>query len=98
MPRGTLTSNRVLENIDKVRFAGKAMLQNPGQVAKEAIRKMYEGKKLIIPGWRNKFLYKLWALLPQRMVDLILSGMFFRKEEKMKLRTTSIALHAIAVR
>ena len=97
-PGGTITSNRVLENIGKVRFAGKAMLQYPDQVAREAVRQMYDGKKLIIPGWCNKFLYKLWILLPQSLVDLILSGVFFRKEERMKFRTTSIALHAIAVR
>jgi uncharacterized protein len=99
-PGGTITSDRVLKNIDKMRFAGRAMLQQPGEVAQEAVKQMYQGKKLIIPGWHNKFLYQLWALMPQRILDLILIIIFFKKEAvaKIKNRTTAIALHAIAVR
>lgn len=78
-PGGTITSNRVIENIGKVRFAGKALLQMPEQVAREAVSQMFQGKKLIIPGWHNRFLYNLWALLPQRFVDLILATIFFQK-------------------
>ena len=61
----------------QVRLAGKLMLQSPDEVAREAISQMYRGRKVIIPGWQNKFLYKLWVFLPQRMVDMIVSAIFF---------------------
>lgn len=97
-PGGTLTSSRVMENIDKVRFAGKRMLQSPEAVAGEAVKQMFYGKKIIIPGWHNKFLYKLWALLPQRIVDLILMALFFKKDvtEKIKIRATAVVLRSFA--
>lgn len=97
-PGGTLTSSRVMENAGKVRFAGKRMLQSPEAVAREAVKQMFHGKKVIIPGWHNKFLYKLWALLPQRIVELILMALFFKKEvtEKIKVRTTAVVLRSFA--
>jgi len=96
-PGGTITSDRMKKNLEQVRLAGKFMLQMPDEVAREAIRQMYRGRKLIIPGWQNKFLYKLWAFLPQRIVDMILSAMFFRRDPIVTPKT-SIAFQAIAVR
>lgn len=86
-PGGTITSNRVKENISKVRFASHPFLQKPQAVAREAVRQMLRGKRLIIPGWHNKFLYQLWAILPERIVNMILCDLFFKKET-----TTVVAL------
>ena len=85
-PGGTITSNRVKENISKVRFASHSFLQKPQAVAREAVRQMLRGKRLIIPGWHNKFLYQLWAILPERIVNMILCSLFLKKE------TTAVAL------
>jgi hypothetical protein len=93
-PGGTVTSNRVVKNTNQVRLAGKMMLQMPDEVAKEAVHKMYQGKKLIIPGLHNKFLYMLWKLLPQGVVGMILSAIFFRK----MLTPKSIASPTVAFR
>jgi uncharacterized protein len=99
-PGGTMTSDRVMKNIGKLGFAGKAMLQRPDEVAKVAVRQMYQGRKLIIPGWHNRLLYKLWMLMPQKIVDMILCLIFFKREVsvKVKSKAAAIALHAIAVR
>lgn len=93
-PGGTITSNRVKKNIEQVRLASKMVLQMPDEVAKEAVHKMYQGKKLIIPGWHNKFLYLLWKLLPQEVVGMILSAIFFRK----MLTRKPMASHTVAFR
>jgi uncharacterized protein len=92
-PGATITNERVINNIKMTGFAGKGLTQNPKDVAHEAVRQMFRGKKLIIPGWHNKFLYKLWAFLPQRAVDFILTGLFFNKEksERMKFETAAIS-------
>ena len=98
-PGGTITSNRVIKNISQVRLAGKLMLQMPHEVASEAISHMFQGKKLIIPGWQNKFLYKLWIFLPRRIVDMILSAMFLKKDaDQIVVTKTAIAFQAIAAR
>lgn len=91
-PGATITNERVINNIRMTGVAGKSMTQNPEDVAYEAVRQMLRGKKLIIPGWRNKFLYKLWAFLPQPAVDRILTGLFLKKEQKgmIKFKTTAI--------
>ncbi|HEY5690816.1 MAG TPA: SDR family NAD(P)-dependent oxidoreductase [Cyclobacteriaceae bacterium] len=98
-PGGTVTSPRVLENISKTKFAGKSILQLPDTVAKEAVRQMLLGKRLIIPGWHNKLLYKLWALLPIQLIDIILSFLFFKQEESKPFRSrqSAIAFRAIAL-
>ena len=92
-PGATLTNERVINNIRMTGFADRGMTQYPADVAHEAVRQMFRGKKLIIPGWQNKFLYKLWAFLPQSAVDLILCGLFFSKAKiaKMKLESTAMA-------
>ena len=92
-PGATITNERVINNIRMTGVAGKSMTQNPEDVAHEAVRQMLRCKKLIIPGWRNKFLYKLWAFLPQPAVDIILTGLFFNKPkiEKMKFEITAMA-------
>lgn len=97
-PGGTITSDRVMENISKLRFVGTAMLQRPEEVAQEAVRQMYLGKKLIIPGWHNKLLYKTWSVLPQRFVEIMLRIIFFKNDSKeiQKMKTKAVALHAIA--
>ncbi len=98
-PGGTITSNRVIENISQIRLTTKMMLQMPDEVAKEAVRKMYQGKKLIIPGWQNKFLYKLWAFLPQAIVETILVAIFCKKKAGSKVKAkASVAFNAILVR
>jgi uncharacterized protein len=98
-PGGTLTSSQSLKNMDKVRFAGKMLLQMPAQVAKEAVIEMYQRKRIIIPGWHNRFLYKLWAFLPQRIVDMILTAVFYKSDVSRKMKAkTAIAFHAILAR
>ncbi len=96
-PGGTITSARVMENISKLRFVGTAMLQRPEEVACEAVRQMYQGKKLIIPGWHNKLLYKTWSVLPQRLVEIILRIIFFKSysNENRKMKRMAVVLHAI---
>lgn len=95
-PGGTLTSKRVLKNISQVRLPGKILLQMPEEVAKEAVHKMYQGKKLIIPGWQNRFLYNLWALLPEAIVDVILLAIFFKRKMNNKAKA-SVAFYAAIV-
>jgi len=99
-PGGTITSRRPIEHISRIRLAGKMMLQMPDEVAREAVRKMYNGRKLIIPGWQNKFLYGLWAILPQPVVDVILSAIFFhaKKAVDKEKAKVAVAFHAITVR
>lgn len=98
-PGGTITSQRVLQNINQVQWAGRMMLQMPEEVAREAIAQMYRGKKLIIPGTQNKFLYKLWSVLPQHVVDMILSALFFRKTPHHKpISRAAIAFQAMGWR
>ena len=98
-PGGTITSNRVIKNIGQVRLAAKMMLQMPDEVAKEAVHKMYQGKKLIIPGWQNKFLYNLWVFLPQAIVDMILIAIFCKQKVSNEAKAkASVAFNAIIVR
>lgn len=80
-PGGTLTSERVMKNFNQVKYAGKSWLQKPACVASEAVSQLYQGKKLIIPGWHNKFLFQLQTLLPDYVVDLILTSLFFKSKE-----------------
>lgn len=79
-PGGTLTSERVMKNFNQVKYAGKSWLQKPEHVASEAISQLYQGKKLIIPGWHNKFFFQLQTLLPEYVVDRILTILFFKNK------------------
>lgn len=92
-PGGTLTSERVIKHFNQVKYAGKAWLQKPEQVASEAINQLYQGKKLIIPGWYNKFLYKLRALLPEFVVERMLTTLFFKDEGGKRLNYQAPAMH-----
>ncbi len=95
-PGGTITSNRVINNIAHVRMPSKMLLQMPDEVAIEAVTNMFKGKKLIIPGWQNKALYQLWSILPQGIVEIILWAIFSKKVEMPKMKpNVAIAFQAL---
>ncbi|TXK46362.1 SDR family oxidoreductase [Pontibacter qinzhouensis] len=64
---------------------------SPEVVAKVAIDGLFKRKRVIIPGWKNKFILSLIPLLPFRLKSYILKAIFkngFEKEEKRPLNKT----------
>jgi uncharacterized protein len=78
-PGGTITNpetnSRVMPNF-------RSMTQTPEAVAKEAVLKLFQKKKKIIPGWHNKILYYLAVSMPGFLRSWILLKVFGDKRQK----------------
>jgi short-subunit dehydrogenase len=74
-PGPTLTSEG---NNQRLKGVGGSRLVTmlPQDVAREAIIKMLQGKKKIVPGLPGKLIFVLSRILPGQLVDQILQGLF----------------------
>jgi len=59
------TNVDVTQRIEKQGFIGQAGLLTPAKIAAIAVRKMFQGKATIVPGFANKLSRALMALLPK---------------------------------
>jgi uncharacterized protein len=75
-PGHTVTSERVNQNFKNISYRGSLFSQTPQEVAVEAVEQMFRGKRRIIPGWPNKFLFLLWTCLPYAVTSAILIRIF----------------------
>jgi uncharacterized protein len=75
-PGGTLTNASAAKNIQAIGKQNSIFIQMPVDVAKEGISEMLNEKKRIIPGWKNKFIFMLYEMLPETFIELIVEKIF----------------------
>ena len=61
------------------------LMQTPEAVAQEAVLKLFQKRKKIIPGWHNKILSYLAVSLPGFIRSWILLKVFGDKQQKQNL-------------
>lgn len=78
MPGPVPTNTRIKKRIQEKSKAAKLMTVEPDEVAKYVLNQVFSGKKIIIPGRANRFLYAVAYVLPHfvlmRMVKNIFKG------------------------
>lgn len=75
-PGGTDSNEKTIAINKDLRGIAKASILQPEQVAKEAIEKMLKGRKRIIPGTYNKFIYHLSRMVPEFINDFFVRRAF----------------------
>ncbi|MFT2007826.1 SDR family NAD(P)-dependent oxidoreductase [Pontibacter sp. 13R65] len=92
-PGPTTTEAVKKRNKELLRQNSNMLTLSPEVVAKKAIDGLFRKKRVIIPGWGNKFILSLIPLIPYRLKMYILKAIFkngFEKEEQVKMDTVSV--------
>ncbi len=76
MPGPLLTNARVIENVSKVGFISRSNVIEVDKAAAYMIRMMYRGKGVIIPRWTVRLSYGIGAMLPYRLLMVLLGRIF----------------------
>jgi short-subunit dehydrogenase len=75
-PGGTITNASIMDRLASTRIGNWNFHQMPDAVAKEAVQKLFQRKKRIIPGLINKMFYQLSLRLPSYIVEWIVQQIF----------------------
>ncbi len=95
-PGGTRTSAGNVARIAKVKAPKGIFIQEPEEVAFEAVEGMLRSKKRIIPGTTNKIMFLLYRSLPQFLVEWILLKLFASTGKSLpRMAPRSIALAVV---
>jgi short-subunit dehydrogenase len=85
-PGGTLTNQQA---IAPLKGRPRGLAQTAEEVAKEAVLKLFKKKEKIIPGWHNRCLYYLTAVVPSFIRAWVLLRIFSIKKSDRNLRHIS---------
>jgi len=75
-PGGTNSNERTIAINKDLKGIAKTSILQPQQVAKEAVDQMLKGRRRIIPGLCNKFIYHLSRLTPEFLQDFFVRRAF----------------------
>ena len=89
-PGATLTSARVLNNMNLTSVKANVFVQKPEQVAREAVNGMFDKTFRIIPGLHNRLLFMLWRILPSSISSGILQRVFAKSISAKRRPTTNL--------
>lgn len=73
-PNGIRTNAECCRQIEAAGLAGRLTCLDPDQVAIYALRKMLEGRAVIIPGWLNRLAAGVSRLVPQSAVYAVVAA------------------------
>jgi uncharacterized protein len=74
-PNGVVTNGILKKRLDSMPIS-KHFLIDPETVARKAVYCMLNGQFRIIPGWQNRFVYRLEQVLPEPVVHFLMKRLF----------------------
>ncbi|MFZ5432103.1 MAG: SDR family NAD(P)-dependent oxidoreductase [Bacteroidota bacterium] len=76
VPAGVPTNSNVIDRIKHTSWFGKKLIQSPETVARHALTGLFAGKTVIFPGNKLKALYLAGSILPQGLVNRLMTKEF----------------------
>ncbi len=74
-PSGVLTNQQVQQRTERISIS-KSFQMDAETVARKAVNCMLKGQFRIIPGWQNRFVYRLEQVLPEEAVKWLMKKLF----------------------
>jgi uncharacterized protein len=79
IPSAVRTNEKVMERIERTGWTAKASLLEPEEVASSGIKGMLRGRRVIIPGRFNRFIFTIGLFLPEGIVMAVIRNIFRRE-------------------
>jgi short-subunit dehydrogenase len=79
LPSAVRTNEKVLKRIESAGWTAKASLLEPEEVASIGLKGMFKGRKVIIPGRFNRFVFTIGLFLPEGIIMAVIRNIFKRE-------------------
>jgi len=93
-PNGVVTNGLLKKRSDSIPIS-KLFLIDPETVARKAVCCMLNGQFRIIPGWQNRFVYRLEQVLPEYVVHFLMKRLFTPAVIPTSPETESVAVEPV---
>lgn len=79
IPGGVRTNDLTIKRMERLRGMAKASVLNPAEVASLAVKCMFRGRRVVIPGRVTRFLFAVSQVIPEGIVQAISRNMLRRE-------------------